>query len=108
MHGLGINYGVYTTAKTTRFRIEIDTTEIIVKRVELVIALRECASSTKIKRTSVSGENGIGLINRVLLKKRRKQQLIFLDIIDLKVGGGIEDLDTVAVSTMEQLTRSIS
>ena len=62
---------------------------------------RKGAGSTKIERTTVGRENGEGFIDRVLLEQGRKQQFVFLDIIDLKVRGGIKDLDAVAVGTME-------
>lgn len=41
-------------------------------------------------------------------EKGREQQFILLDIIYLKIGGGIEDLDTVAVGTVEHLTCGIA
>ena len=52
-------------------------------------------------------EDGIGLINRVLLEQGQEQQLVLLDIVDLEVGSGIKDLDTIVVSTVEQLIRGI-
>ena len=42
-----------------------------------------------------------------MLEQGRKQQLIFLYVIDLEVGGSIKNLDTVVVGSMEQLTRDV-
>ena len=42
-----------------------------------------------------------------MLEKGRKQQLIFLDVVDLKIGGFIEDLNAVTVGTVEQLFSSV-
>ena len=64
-------------------------------------SLWECFGCTEIERTTIGRENGIGLINRLLLEKRRKYQLILVDIIDLKVGSFIKHLNTVAVGSME-------
>ena len=69
--------------------------------------LGESSGGTVIERATVGREDREGLVDRVLLEKRRKQQLVLLYIVDLQVGGGIKDLDTVAVSIVEQLTRGI-
>ena len=104
---LGIDNGVYTVAKVSRCRIEIDTAEIIANRVKLMAVLRKGTSCTEIERAAISREDWEGLIDRVLLEQGRKQQLILLDVIDLEVGSGIKHLNTVVVSTMERLARGV-
>jgi hypothetical protein len=66
----GVEYNFYTITEATCLRIEINTTEIIADRIELITALRNGLSRTEVERTSVRGENGKGLIDGVLLEKR--------------------------------------
>lgn len=67
--GLGINDGVYTIAEMACSWVEINTTEIVTDGVELVIAFGERLGCTEIERTPVGREDGIGLIDSVLLQK---------------------------------------
>jgi hypothetical protein len=107
MLSLSINNGFYTVTEGACCGVEIDATQVIAYRVKLMTALRQSACRTEIKRTAVCRENGECLIYRVIFEKGREQQLIFLNVIDLKVGGCIKDLDAVVVGTMEQLVRGI-
>ena len=106
-YGLLLNFsidnGVYTTAEVACSGIEIDATQVIADRIQLMITLWQGAGSTEIERTAVGRENRISLIDRFLLEKGRKNQLVFLDVVDLKVGGLIKDLNTIAVGAMECL-----
>ena len=103
----GIDNSIYPVTEVTRCGIEIDTAEIIADGVQCMNTLGESLCRTIIERTTISREDGEGLIDGVLLEQGRQQQLVFLNVIDLKVGGGIKDLDTVAVSTVEELARGI-
>ena len=64
-------------------------------------------SCTEIDGAAVGREYWEGLEDRVLLEQGREQQLVLLDVIDLNVGGFVEDLNTVTVGTMEQLSRRV-
>ena len=98
-----IDKGVYPFAEAACCGVEINTAEIIADRVDLIAA----PGGTEIERTAVGGEDGIGLKDRVPFEQGREQQFVFLDVVDLEVGGLIEDLDTVTVGIMEQLTGSV-
>ena len=103
----GIDDGLDMVAEGSCGRVEIDAAEVIADGVELMTALGQGAGRTEIERAAVGREDGEGLIDRVLLEKGRKQQFIFLNIIDLEVGGIVKDLDTVAVGTVERLFRDV-
>ena len=104
MLSIGIDDGVYMVAETTRGWVEIYATEVITDGVELMTILGYCAGGTEIDRVPVSRENRIGLIDRVLLEQGRKQQFVFLYVVDLQVGGRVENLNAIRVSAVEQLT----
>ena len=97
----------YLIAKDTCGRIEIDTTEVIMDRIELMTALWECLGRTEIERTPIGRKDGEGLVDRILLEQGGEQEFVFLCVVDLKVGGGIKDLDTVGAGAMEELTRRV-
>ena len=106
----GIDDDIYLVTKSACVRIKVDAAEVIVDGVEKphphpLPEGEGWTSYTEIERAAVGREDGIGLVDGVLLEQGRKDQLVFLDIIDLKVGGGVEDLDAVAVGTVEQLVR---
>ena len=107
MLGLSIDDGVYMVTEGARCRVEIDAAEVVVDGVELVTVFGECAGGTEIERTPVGREHREGLVNGVLLEQGREQQLVLLDVIDLNVGGFVEDLNAITVGTMEQLSRSV-
>ena len=65
------------------------------------------AGGTEIERAAVGGEDGEGLVNGVLLEQWRQQQIVALHVIDLQVGGGVEDLDAVPARAVEQLVRGV-
>ena len=102
-----IDNGVYTVTKTTRGRIKIDTTEVIADGIKLMTSLGKGAGCTEIDRTPIGREDGESLIDGILLDKGREQELILLDVVDLEVGGFIEDLNTVGMGTVKQLSRGV-
>ena len=103
----GIDNGFDIVSEATSSGVEIDTAEVITDGVELMVAFRECAGSTEEERTAVGREDGKCLVDGVLLEKGRKDQLVLLDIIDLQVGGFVEDLNAVGVDAMECLLRGV-
>ena len=103
----GIDDGVYTIAEATSCRIEINAVEIIADGVQRMTTLWKGLCRTEIERAAIGRKDWVGLVDGVLLQNRRKNQLIFLNIVDLQIGGFVEDLDAVTVSTMEQLSRGV-
>ena len=103
----GVDDGVDTVAEGAGGGIEVDAAEVVTNRIELMTSLRKSAGCTEIERTAVGRENGIGFVDGVLLEQGRQYQFVFLNVVDLQVGGFVKDLDAVMVCTVEQLFRGV-
>ena len=110
---LGIDDGLDMVAEGSCGRVEIDAAEVIADGVKThfrplpVEGGGNGAGGTEIKRTSVGREDGEGLVDGVLFEQGREDELVFLDVVNLNVGGFIEHLDAVGVGTVEELTRGV-